>query len=199
MLKSFNISKSYDQKIILKERNDSFIENEITVIFGASGSGKSTYLKILSGLLKQDSGDLFFFEKLIEKNELKNFYTKNCFYISQTPFFFNDIRIKEYLNLFKNNFNSENFSELIEIFELNEFYEFYPFNLSGGQKYRLALVLSLISKKKILFWDEPTANIDFEIKNKIFNYLKKNILGKIIIISSHDNFFLNKKYKNTFI
>jgi ABC-type lipoprotein export system ATPase subunit len=191
--------KFYDEKNILFNRNDVFESNKITCIKGFSGSGKSTYLSILAGILNYEKGNIIFNNKNINEFYF-DFYSLNIRgYVFQKPILssylnVNDLFKAQWLmyNYKNNDYNYDKVLKIIQKLEIDLLLNKFAYELSGGQKYRVALGLASIGNKSILICDEPTAHLDFDSSKKIINFIKEYILENksIGILSSHDEYVL---------
>jgi ABC-type bacteriocin/lantibiotic exporter with double-glycine peptidase domain len=183
-------------------------KNDKILISGASGSGKSTFLDILTGLIRPNKGKIIIDGRtLIGKNNL-NLYQKKISLIDQNIFI-------EEGSLLKNITKSDNASEVnqellikcCKIAELDDLikknkdkYKMYlshlGTNLSGGQKQRIAIARSIYNNRDILILDETTSEIDPKTENKIFNNFNKYLKDKTILMITHRtkkiNFFTKK-------
>ncbi len=186
MITCKNISKSYNKQSILKNFNYKFESGKMYFLCGRSGSGKTTFLNILCGLLNFDSGCISYnflntkYCKKVDNEEIN----KHVAYISQHAFFVKYLSIYENLKLC--NDDSKAINELLRKFGLFHLKDKFPDKLSGGEKQRLAIIQALLMNKKVLLLDEPTAALDKRNKLKIFELLASLKSDLIIIISSHD-------------
>lgn len=197
-----NVSFTYnddvtDEKYALKNINIDFQSNLIHGIIGPTGSGKSTMLELMNGLVKPTKGEV-----IIGKYNL-----------SRKNFNFNDFRYKVGLVyqfpekqficqtvgeeiLFSQKFSSKKNkkleSRLIKILKMVGLNETYvkrnPFSLNNGEKRLVAIASVLISNPKLLIMDEPTIGLDNNSKKRLMRSLLKlkNEYGKTIIIVTHD-------------
>ena len=189
-----NVTYNYynSKEPIFKNLNLVITNGELIKITGSSGKGKSTFLNIISGLLKIKSGSLEFFEKdkILEKNKIKKLFA----YVPQDIFIF-DGTIKENI-LFGANEDVAKLSRCVEESNLSEFInntssglETYcgqnGINLSGGQKQRLAIARALYANKQILLFDEITSNLDNENSEKIVETINRLKSSKTILYITH--------------
>jgi ABC-type multidrug transport system fused ATPase/permease subunit len=197
-----NINVSLNNKQIYKDLSHDIAPNSITGIVGEIGSGKSTMLKILLGYYDYE-GTILIDGKDI-KDYTKHEVRKNISYIPQTPVFFNRT-ILENLK-YGTKLSDEEVFKIIEQYDLTEFINKFPDkintkivnqgeNLSGGQKQILFLLKTIITNKKILLLDEPTASLDESYTNQFLNIVNK-LKNKTIIIVTHDD-KLNKIFDKT--
>lgn len=167
-------------------------ENEFVTLYGASGSGKTTTLRILSGLTEADKGTITVdnttwleTDKKIQLPPQK----RKIAYVFQDYALFPNMSVRENLNfaLEKNQDNSI-IEELLELMELQQLQHQKPAQLSGGQKQRVALARALVQKPSILLLDEPLSAVDHEMRIKLQDYIiqahRKYKLTTILV--SHD-------------
>lgn len=200
LISAHSLCKKYGQQIILKDVEFILGQKEIVLIKGRSGTGKSTLLNICSMLEKPDSGEIFYEGKNI------NNYTddeKRCILREDIGYIFQDFNLFENLTVYENLYI---YLTLVSALEKDEINKLIYKNLSelglvskihdkvrvlsGGERQRIAMARTLLLNKKIIFADEPTANVDdenAEIMVDIFSKLKERNTG--IIIVSHDDIF----------
>lgn len=161
-------------------------EGEHIAIFGESGSGKTTALRVLAGLSKA-KGYCRFKDRV--------FFDETSFLPPQQRnmgFVFQDYGIFPHLNVMQNLLfakNDEAYArELLEEFELMEYVDKNAQLLSGGQKQRLAMVRALIGKPELLLLDEPFSALDLKLKLKLQSYLLNYVNEHkcTLILISHD-------------
>lgn len=189
MLELQNISKSFDGVKILNDISLAIEDSQIVSILGSSGSGKTTLLNLILGLIKPDSGNIFFNEENITGKPMK----ERGFNIV-----FQDYALFPNLNAYKNityglrNFpdisTKEEVDSLISLLDLKDHLNKKIDMLSGGQKQRVALARTMVMKPKILLLDEPLSALDGvikeSIKEKIVTIAKDYHLTTIIV--THD-------------
>lgn len=161
---------------------------QIIGIVGENGAGKSTFSKIMTGLLKAKSGNILLNNKVVSPKEL----IKNSFLVMQDvnlQLFFESVEKELTLTPVK----ESQFNKITQKLHLTHLLERHPQTLSGGEKQRVAIASALLSGKKILVLDEPTSGLD--LKNMlevsdIIRWLKQ--AGILIVIISHDEEFINQ-------
>lgn len=197
MLKLEKICKKYDNKNIFCNVNFQASTGEIILLTGESGIGKTTFLEIIAGLRKIDSGKYYYDNQEILSNDdiMSDFRNKNIGYILQDFALVDDYTVLE--NIILPVLYSRFFSKEEAILRAKSFaVKFYLEKeldkkvrfISGGQKQRVAIIRSLILNPEIILADEPTTNLDknnFRLVLEMFQELKKQ--EKIIIIATHDD------------
>ena len=181
-----NVCKNYKAKKALSNVSLSIKQGELFGLLGVNGAGKTTLIKILCGLTKKTSGTIminnFNLDKEIDK-------IKEIIDISpQETSVANNLTVKENLEFFANIYNNNNtnaINEIVDIFNLNEVLNQRAKTLSGGYKRRLSIAITLISKPKILFLDEPTLGLDVFARRELWNIIKKLQKNITIILTSH--------------
>jgi iron(III) transport system ATP-binding protein len=167
--------------------------NEIIGIVGGSGAGKTSLLKIISGLLEPTSGKVFFEGKLVEGPATKLIPGHEDIQLVNQDFDLDiyhtveeNIREKALYLPYKE--RDELVDELLELIELTKIRKQKAHLLSGGEQQRLALARALACEPKILLLDEPFVHLDGRLRIKITNYLQdlQRIRSMSIIIVSHN-------------
>ena len=186
MLKLEKICKKYDNKNIFRKVNFRASTGEIVLLTGESGIGKTTFLEIIAGLRKIDSGKYYYDNQEILCNDddiMSDFRNKNIGYILQDFALVDDYTVLE--NIILPVLYSRFFSKEEAILRAKSFaLKFYLEKeldkkvrfISGGQKQRVAIIRSLILNPEIILADEPTTNLDknnFRLVLEMFQELKK--------------------------
>ena len=180
-----------------------FVKKGQTVgIIGKTGSGKSTLMQILIGLLKPDSGNVFFEDKNISE-DLKGWQQKIS-YVSQSIFLFDEtLRTNITFENEITKIDQENLEKAIEVAELKNKILSLPkgldenvgtdgIKLSGGEKQRIALARAIYKNKLIIFLDEFTSALDIDTENKIISNLNNSFKDRTLIIIAHRKNIIEK-------
>jgi len=191
-----NISLNFGKRRILDDVSLDVDEGKIIVLTGKSGSGKTSILGIISGLLDPDSGEVLYNNKNILKwGDFKRsrFRNKEVGFVFQ---FFNllpdmtsyqNIRYPTIIKLFPKNVDKE-IRDLAKLLNIEEILHQNPSTLSGGERQRVAIARAIINHPRLILADEPTGNLDIvtakEIKN-LFVRLKTEENMAIILVT-HD-------------
>ncbi|RMG29945.1 MAG: ATP-binding cassette domain-containing protein [Methanobacteriota archaeon] len=177
-----NISKSYisadgRKRTILHDLSLQIFKNDFICIKGPSGSGKTTLLRLISGSLTPDSGDITYFNTTREN----------------MTFMWQETALVPFFNVNENLSDTGNPS----VYDFRDFLEEdimdkYPDELSKGQIQRVLIAKSILDAKDVLFFDEPTANLDLPNVKKIANLFKKLVNdGFTLIFVSHSKFMMD--------
>ncbi len=192
------LEKSFGDLDVLKGVDLDLFREENLVVLGKSGSGKSVLIKIMVGLLKQDSGSLKVFGKEVaklKKKELNEIRLKIGFSF-QNSALYDSMTVRENMefplvrnekNLTRKSINSR-IEELLDSVGLPQTINQMPSELSGGQKKRIGIARTLILNPEIMLYDEPTAGLDpitcGDINNLILEVRDRYKTSSIVI--THD-------------
>lgn len=197
VIKIENLSKKFDDKIILDNISLNVMSGENLVVFGQSGSGKSVLLKCIIGLLTPDSGKIFIKGQDVtnlSQNKL-NKIRKHTSFLFQGAALYDSMTVRENLEFsLKRNVeisNKEAYEKVLytlELVSLKEAVNKMPSELSGGMKKRIGLARAIITDPEIMFYDEPTTGLDpissKEISELILDLQRKLKMTSIIV--THD-------------
>ena len=167
-------------------------QGELITLYGESGAGKTSTLRILAGLLKPDKGEITINEVSWVDTANKIFIApqkRNIGYVFQDYALFPNMSVLENLEFASNKGqNKKVIAELIEMMELGDLTNRKPQTLSGGQQQRVALARALVCKPNILLLDEPLAALDYKIRLKLQDYITRihNEYDLTTILISHD-------------
>ena len=189
LVKVKNLSKKYDSKEAVKDISFNIKENEILGLLGPNGSGKTTTIGMMLGLLKPSNGEILIDGKKIEENRIETLQKIN--FISPYIELPKKLTVKQNLIVYCKLYNVLNIKNrieyLVEKLRLEELLNRVTGELSSGQKNRVSLAKALINNPKVLFLDEPTASLDPEIgdfiRSFLENYKKEKKIS--ILLASH--------------
>ena len=185
-----NLRKNYGEKEAVKSISFKINENEILGLLGPNGSGKTTTIGMMLGLLKPTSGDILIEGKKIEENRIE--ILKKINFISPYIELPKKLTVKQNLIVFGKLYKISKLDERIDYLasklRLEDILNRITGELSSGQKNRASLAKSLINDPKVLLLDEPTASLDPEIGDFIRSFLEKYKKEKkiSILLASHN-------------
>lgn len=187
-----NITKKYDELVILDDFSYSFKRGERIGILGKNGAGKSTFLKIVTGEEPANSGE-------VETGETMVFghYRQQGIQLDESKRVIEVIKeVAEVIELA--NGDTVSASQFLEHFMFPKKMQYTPIEkLSGGEKRRLGLMMVLMKNPNFLILDEPTNDLDLLTLNKLEDFLQD--FGGCLIIVSHDRFFMDKLVDHYFV
>lgn len=152
----------------------SFKLNAINVLYGSSGAGKTSLLRLLSGLDKVDLGVITVNDNEWLNTKNKTFlpvHQREIAYVFQDYGLFPNMTVLENLEFAKKKINEVLLNDVIDVLELTQLLNTKPNNLSGGQQQRVALARAIIQEPQFLFLDEPLTAIDETLRNKLQTYI----------------------------
>jgi len=185
-----NLKKKYGSKEAVKDISFNIKENEILGLLGPNGSGKTTTIGMLLGLLKPSKGEILIDGKKIEENRIETL--KKINFISPYIELPKKLTVKQNLIVYCKLYNVLNIKNrieyLVEKLRLEDLLYSVTGELSSGQKNRVSLAKALINDPIVLFLDEPTASLDPEIgdyvRSFLENYKKEKKIS--ILLASHN-------------
>lgn len=181
-----DVHKSFDETKAVDGISLNVSKGEMFGLVGPDGAGKTTTIRMMSGLLTPDKGTISLFGMDVKKNkkEIQN----RIGYLSQKFSLYGDLSVDENIEFFADIHNVKSFkerrNELLEFTRLTPFRERLAERLSGGMKQKLALACSLIHKPDILFLDEPTTGVDPVSRRDFWKILSDLLKDGITIFMS---------------
>lgn len=195
MIEVKNIIKSYgngeNRFQVLQGISLEIEDGDFVVILGASGSGKSTFLNVISGLERPDSGKVFYAGADIASfsdNELTVFRKNNVGFIFQQYYLLPDMDVDKNVKMGADLAGNKDYKAVIEAVGLGEKLHKYPGELSGGEQQRVSVARALAKKPKVLFLDEPTGALDEQTGRQVLDYIckLKKRYGFTIVMVTHN-------------
>ncbi len=185
-----NLTKNYGKFRALNGLNMEMKEGELFGFVGPNGAGKTTTIKIIAGLLRADTGQIFLDQVDITKDLVA--LKENIGYVPDYFGVYDNLKVMEYMEFYASTYGligrevRELSLELLEIVGLEEKENQYVDALSRGMQQRLCLARALVHNPKILILDEPASGLDPSSRVAMKNVLMELAMnGKTILISSH--------------
>lgn len=184
VIKTEHIQKSYGKKKILKDISFQGARGERIVIVGLNGCGKSTLLQILAGVMKADSGELYYDDQNPYKN--RQLFRKKCGYVPQENPLMEDLTVLDNLRLWGYRKRKPD-HVLLEQFGLEELLGQKVEQLSGGMKRRVSIACAAIPHPPIMLLDEPTTALDIFYRDELEQWMKLyQSRGGVIVMTTHE-------------
>ena len=186
MIQAVNLTKIFDNKKALDEFNCNIKDGSVYGLVGSNGSGKSTFLRVVSGVYRPDGGNI-----IVENMETFNNpeIKSKISYLPDTPYFFNQATLKEMSQFYKSMypaFDIERFEKLLKVFPLNINEKIS--RMSKGMQRQVALMLNLSTRPKYLLLDEAFDGLDPVMRQVLKGLLSEGVDedGLSVVISSHN-------------
>ena len=180
MIKVQDIIKSYgsgeSRFQVLQGISLDIEDNDFVVILGASGSGKSTFLNVISGLERPDSGKVFYDGKditALSDDEVTSFRKENVGFIFQQYYLLPNMSVDKNVKMGADLADNKDYKTVIEAVGLGEKLHKYPSELSGGEQQRVSVARALAKRPRVLFLDEPTGALDEQTGRQVLDYIYK--------------------------
>lgn len=191
-LKSF-ISRDYEEVHAVEDLDLEIEKGEMIGYIGANGAGKSTTVKMLTGILKPSSGEIEVNELDPYRQRKKNAMNIGVVFGQKTQLWW-DLPVRESFNLLKEIYEvseqeyEERIEEFDEVLNLSDFWDQPVRKLSLGQKMRCELAAAFLHHPPIVYLDEPTIGLDVAVKEKIRDFIRKMNQEKdiTVMLTTHD-------------
>ena len=188
-----NVTFSYGEKQVLKNVNLEIKENSKVAFVGETGSGKSTIIKLISGLISPQNGVVEIDKKDLSTLKLDSYYDHLSYLSQDSPIF--DGTLKENI-VFDKEIDDEKIIEVLKLVELEKFYSKLKNGLqtelgergiliSGGERQRIALARLFFDDSKIIILDEATSAMDNITEEKVMKVITEKLSNKTFIIIAH--------------
>ncbi len=195
MIKARDVIKSYgngeSRFQVLKGICLDIEDHDFVVILGASGSGKSTFLNVISGLERPDSGKVFYDGTditALSDNELTSFRKENVGFIFQQYYLLPNMSVDKNVKMGADLADNKDYKTVVKAVGLGEKLHKYPSELSGGEQQRVSVARALAKRPKVLFLDEPTGALDEQTGRQVLDYICKlqKEFGFTIVMVTHN-------------
>lgn len=176
MFKVSEIKKSFKNKEVLKGVSFTIEEGDKVALLGNNGGGKSTLLKIIAGQLQANAGRI----------ETPLDFQTEIGMMPQGDILIDDLKVGDLvlLKCYMNQLKDIDIDALLKMVELEEFKNQYVLGLSGGQKRRLSLLLTILNEPRLIFLDEPTTGMDLESVDNFWHLLEEQNFTSVVV--THD-------------
>ena len=176
MFKVIEIKKSFKNKEVLKGVSFTIEEGDKVALLGNNGAGKSTLLKIIAGQLQANAGRI---ETTLD-------FQTEIGMMPQGDIMIDDLKVGDLvlLKCYMNQLKDIDIDALLKMVELEDFKNQYVLGLSGGQKRRLSLLLTILNEPRLIFLDEPTTVMDLESVDNFWNLLEEQKFTSVVV--THD-------------
>ena len=176
MFKVIEIKKSFKNKEVLKGVSFTVEEGDKVALLGNNGAGKSTLLKIIAGQLQANAGSI---ETTLD-------FQTEIGMMPQGDILIDDLKVGDLvlLKCYMNQLEDIDIEALLKMVELEEFKNQYVLGLSGGQKRRLSLLLTILNEPRLIFLDEPTTGMDLESVDNFWHLLEEQNFTSVVV--THD-------------
>jgi ABC-2 type transport system ATP-binding protein len=185
IIEATNLTKKYDDKVVVDHISFSVNKGEIFGILGPNGAGKTTTLEMMETLREIDEGQVIINKLDVSKEPQKVKYIIGV--QPQSPAFQDKTKASEIIELFAAAYGQRvKAITFLEDVNLADKANSYVENLSGGQKQRLSIAAALVHKPKVFFLDEPTTGLDPQARMNLWDLIKKvRDSGVTIIMTTH--------------
>ena len=176
MFKVSEIKKSFKNKEVLKGVSFTIEEGDRVALLGNNGAGKSTLLKIIAGQLQANAGRI----------ETSLDFQTEIGMMPQGDILIDDLKVGDLvlLKCYMNQLKDIDIDALLKMVELEDFKNQYVLGLSGGQKRRLSLLLTILNEPRLIFLDEPTTGMDLESVDNFWHLLEEQNFTSVVV--THD-------------
>lgn len=161
---------------------------DVIGILGHNGAGKTTLLSILTGLLKEGSGEVKYNGKTVKMQQRRRL---SYLVMQDTDYQLFASSVEEELSLGIKSDCAEKVEETLSALELTEYKERHPASLSGGQKQRVTIGAAIVKGSPIIYFDEPTSGLDYDSMLRVSRLIEQlSNAGIIVFVVSHDFEFI---------
>ena len=183
-----NIDVNLPSGRVLSDVNLDARAGEITLLYGDNGTGKTSLIRVISGLNTHYSGDIEMHNESIDIDNHISVVRKRSSILLTVPVRPAGMRVREFLGLYEEERNDTLYSELVELFSVAKLMNSYMDSISDGERQKVLLVKVLSKNVDLIILDEPSTFIDFRSREKLYEFISERLmkLGKAILLSTHD-------------
>jgi energy-coupling factor transport system ATP-binding protein len=183
-LRSMGYHPATTAEPVLADLNLTLKEGVPALVAGRSGSGKTTLLEVISGLAKPDRGSILWNGEALNARQRRWL----CGLVFQFPErHFLGLSVGQELKLGQRRLDSERVQRVLEQVGLGSLsLQQAPERLSGGQQRRLALAVQLLREPKVLLLDEPTAGLDWSVRDEVLQLLGRLSQDRVLLVVTHE-------------
>lgn len=193
LLETHKLTKSFRKRVVVREVSIYIKEGEIVGLLGPNGAGKTTTFNMITGLLKPDSGKVYFNSKDITSFPMYKRAREGIAYLAQEPSVFRNMTVEENLLAileFTKGSRAEHYEKAHKILQelnIDHLAKQYAYTLSGGERRKTEIARALVTQPRVFLLDEPFAGIDpiaiSELQSMVKNLKKKGIS---VLITDHN-------------
>ncbi len=185
------ITKKYREQDVLNGVNLNVRKGTFHCLVGNSGNGKTTILKIISGLIKPDKGSCYFNGSDVTMEKAQN---RGIGYVMQSPLLFPHLSVAKNISFglevkgYSKEKQAQRISELLTLFKIEDISRKMPSMISGGQSQRVSIARALAGNTKVLLMDEPFSSLDPKLREEMGSMIKQiqKQIGITILFVTHD-------------
>ena len=195
MISLKGVKKSYGDQEVFLDLNLTFEASNTYSIVGSSGSGKTTFLNLISGLDSYDDGEIFISDKILHKlsSDEKSLLRRDSFgFVFQAFNLIPTLTAEENITLPASiagrKPDMDWVKQVVETVDIGDRLSHRPNELSGGQQQRVAAARAMATKPEVIFADEPSGNLDSKSSKELLSFMKSVVeeLNQTIIMVTHD-------------
>lgn len=176
-----NVRKKFGERNVVDDVSIEVAAGEIVALLGASGSGKTTILRLVAGLEKLDAGEIWLAGQCVSANgrNLVPPHKRKIGFVFQDLALWSHLTVEGNLNFVLGSVGVERKErhsraiEMLRLMRIEQFAKSYPNRLSGGEQQRVALARALVTRPQLLLFDEPLSSLDPELKSVLLAELKQ--------------------------